>query len=80
MKGAEYVANVVRAYRLVLDAGPAARQGAVTAAKEQLKGSFGRLPTRGFLPEQHPPTWSIRTCMAPPGGCSAGSKPARRGG
>ena len=54
MKGAEYVASVVRAYRLVLDAAPAARQGAVTAAKEQLKSSFGRLPTRGFLPGTAP--------------------------
>lgn len=49
MKSAEYVASVVRAYRQVLDAAPAARKTAVAAAKEQLKGSFGRLPTRGFL-------------------------------
>jgi putative protease len=49
MKSAEYVASVVRAYRQVLDAPPAARRGAVAAAREQLKGSFGRLPTRGFL-------------------------------
>lgn len=54
MKSAEYVATVVRAYRLVLDAAPAARKGAVTAAKELLKGSFGRLPTRGFLPGPAP--------------------------
>jgi putative protease len=49
MKSAEYVASVVRAYRQVLDAPAAARKAAVAAAKEQLKGSFGRLPTRGFL-------------------------------
>ncbi|MHB8709533.1 MAG: DUF3656 domain-containing U32 family peptidase [Desulfuromonadales bacterium] len=49
MKSAEYVASVVRAYRQVLDAAPTARKAAVAAAKEQLKGSFGRLPTRGFL-------------------------------
>jgi putative protease len=49
MKSAEYVASVVRAYRQVLDAAPTARQGAVGAARELLKGSFGRLPTRGFL-------------------------------
>ncbi|MCM2266129.1 MAG: U32 family peptidase, partial [Desulfuromonadales bacterium] len=49
MKSAEYVASVVRAYRQVLDAAPSARKSAVAAAKEQLKGSFGRLPTRGFL-------------------------------
>lgn len=49
MKSAEYVASVVRAYRQVLDAPVAGRKAAVTAAKEQLKGSFGRLPTRGFL-------------------------------
>jgi putative protease len=49
MKSAEYVASVVRAYRQVLDASAANRKAAVAAAKEQLKGSFGRLPTRGFL-------------------------------
>lgn len=49
MKSAEYVASVVRAYRQVLDAPAAGRKAAVAAAKEQLKGSFGRLPTRGFL-------------------------------
>jgi putative protease len=54
MKSAEYVASVVRAYRQVLDAPPAGRKAAVAAAKEQLKGSFGRLPTRGFLPGPTP--------------------------
>jgi len=54
MKSAEYVANVVRAYRQVLDAVPAARPAAVATAKEQLKGSFGRLPTRGFLVGTNP--------------------------
>lgn len=49
MKSADYVASVVRAYRQVLDAPPAGRKGAVAAAKELLKGSFGRSPTRGFL-------------------------------
>jgi len=55
MKSAEYVASVVRAYRQVLDAEPAGRKAAVAAAKEQLKGSFGRSPTRGFLagPQPH---------------------------
>ncbi|PLX73791.1 MAG: peptidase U32 [Desulfuromonas sp.] len=54
MKGAEYVANVVAAYRQALDASPAQRVEAVTAAKERLKESFGRLPTRGFLPGPEP--------------------------
>ncbi len=54
MKSAEYVASVVRAYRQVLDAPAAARKGAVASAKELLKGSFGRLPTRGFLPGPTP--------------------------
>ncbi len=50
MKSAEYVANVVGAYRMVLDAGDAERSAAMREAKDRLKASFGRLPTRGFLP------------------------------
>ncbi len=50
MKSAEYVASVVGAYRQVLDAPPARRTEAVREAKERLKLSFGRLPTKGFLP------------------------------
>ncbi len=50
MKSAEYVSSVVSAYRSVLDAPPARRPEAVRSAKEKLKSSFGRLPTRGFLP------------------------------
>ncbi|HXV22402.1 MAG TPA: U32 family peptidase [Desulfuromonadales bacterium] len=50
MKSAEYVASVVGAYRQVLDAPPAQRGEAVREAKERLKLSFGRLPTKGFLP------------------------------
>jgi len=50
MKSAEYVASVVSAYRLALDASPERRREAVREAKERLKLSFGRLPTRGFLP------------------------------
>ena len=49
MKSAEYVANVVQAYRTVLDAAETSRPAAIAAAKELLKESFGRLPTRGFL-------------------------------
>ncbi len=49
MKSAEYVANVVAAYRRVLDAPEAGRSEAVAAAKELLKASFGRRPTKGFL-------------------------------
>ena len=50
MKSAEYVASVVGAYRQVLDATPAQRGEKVREAKERLKLSFGRLPTKGFLP------------------------------
>jgi len=54
MKSAEYVANVVAAYRSVLDAKPAQQQEAIRAAKQQLKDSFGRPPTKGFLPGGRP--------------------------
>ncbi len=54
MKSAEYVANVVSAYRQVLDALPADQPEAITAAKQLLKTSFGRAPTRGFLPGPQP--------------------------
>ena len=54
MKSAEYVASVVQAYRLVLDAPERSRKEALTAAKELLKFSFGRTPTKGFLASQHP--------------------------
>ncbi len=54
MKSAEYVARVVGAYRKALDAAPGQRSEAVAAAKEQLKLSFGRVPTRGFLASRQP--------------------------
>ncbi len=54
MKSAEYVANVVQAYRMVLDASDRERKDCVGEAKELLKDSFGRLPTRGFLPGSTP--------------------------
>jgi len=54
MKSAEYVATVVEAYRKALDAAPAQRKAVIQQAKEQLKGSFGRLPTRGFLSGPEP--------------------------
>jgi len=54
MKSAEYVASVVEAYRLVLDAPEQGRKGALAAAKEILKFSFGRTPTKGFLASQQP--------------------------
>ena len=50
MKSAEYVSSVVSAYRKALDAPPQQRQEAVQQGKELLKLSFGRLPTKGFLP------------------------------
>lgn len=54
MKSAEYVACVVGAYRMVLDAPPAGRAAALAEAKELLKLSFGRVPTRGFLASRQP--------------------------
>jgi putative protease len=54
MKSAEYVANVVQAYRTVLDAAEHERSSAIVTAKELLKESFGRQPTRGFLPGNNP--------------------------
>jgi len=50
MKSAEYVANVVSAYRRVLDAPADKQTDAIREAKDLLKLSFGRPPTRGFLP------------------------------
>ncbi len=49
MKSAEYVFSVVSAYRKVIDAPEARRRENIRNAKELLKGSFGRPPTRGFL-------------------------------
>ena len=54
MKSAEYVASVVGAYRRALDAPDQKRQEAVAEAKELLKLSFGRVPTKGFLASQNP--------------------------
>lgn len=59
MKSAEYVACVVGAYRMVLDAPPARRDDALAEAKELLKLSFGRVPTRGFLAAHQPPDIAI---------------------
>jgi U32 family peptidase len=55
MKSAEYVACVVEAYRRVLDAAPAERQAVLADARELLKLSFGRTPTKGFLASHTPP-------------------------
>jgi putative protease len=54
MKSAEYVASVVEAYRMVLDAPERSQKEALAAAKEILKYSFGRAPTKGFLASQQP--------------------------
>jgi putative protease len=54
MKSAEYVQNVVAAYRLVLDAPPNKQNEAVGEAKQLLKSSFGRKPTKGFLSGSQP--------------------------
>ena len=49
MKSADYVARVVAAYRLVLDAPESGRKQAMQEAEEQLALSFGRQATKGFL-------------------------------
>lgn len=54
MKSAEYVASVVEAYRTVLDTPEKSHKEAVATAKELLKYSFGRTPTKGFLASQQP--------------------------
>jgi putative protease len=54
MKSAEYVANVVRAYRLVMDAPPSQQKQAREKARQLLKYSFGRTPTQGFLSGEQP--------------------------
>ena len=55
MKSAEYVASVIGAYRMVLDAPEGSYEEAVAEAKTLLKLSFGRVPTKGFL-ASHAPT------------------------
>lgn len=49
MKSAEYVARVVAAYRLALDAPEGGRKQAMQEAEEELAFSFGRQATKGFL-------------------------------
>ncbi|HJV33489.1 U32 family peptidase [Geomonas sp.] len=55
MKSAEYVASVIGAYRMVLDAPESSFEAALAEAKSLLKLSFGRVPTKGFL-ASHTPT------------------------
>lgn len=54
MKSAEYVAAIVGAYRKVLDASPETTKTAISEARELIKLSFGRVPTRGFLDSNSP--------------------------
>jgi putative protease len=54
MKSAEYVASIVGAYRKVLDAEPAGLPAALGAARELIKQSYGRVPTKGFLDSRTP--------------------------
>jgi len=54
MKSADYVAKVVKAYRLMVDGDATARKETLKAAKELLKDSFGRTPTKGFLASSNP--------------------------
>lgn len=50
MKSAEYVAAVVAAYRIVLDAGEGEEMEAISAAGKKLKNCMGRQSSTGFLP------------------------------
>ncbi|PLY04377.1 MAG: peptidase U32 [Desulfuromonas sp.] len=59
MKSAEYVHNVVRAYRRVLDADNRQRAEVLKEAKQLLKESFGRQPTKGFLAGAQPGDMAI---------------------
>ena len=54
MKSAEYVSNVVQAYRKVMDASGADRTAVISEARQLLKQSFGRTPTSGFLSGRQP--------------------------
>lgn len=54
MKSAEYVHKVVGAYRRALDAVLEQRPAVIKQAKQLLKESFGRQPTKGFLPGGQP--------------------------
>ncbi len=54
MKSAEYVASIVGAYRKVLDASPETLPTALIEARELIKLSFGRVPTKGFLASHAP--------------------------
>lgn len=54
MKSAEYVANVVSAYRKMMDAAPGQRPDVLQEARALLKQSFGRTPTKGFLSGAQP--------------------------
>lgn len=54
MKNSEYVATVVRAYRMVLDAPAKKRPRAVLAAKELLAQAYGRPLTSGLLTGKAP--------------------------
>lgn len=59
MKSAEYVHKVVGAYRQVMDATAANRKQVLIQAKQRLKESFGRQPTRGFLSGGQPDDMAI---------------------
>lgn len=61
MKSAEYVASVVEAYRMVLDAPERKRAEVTGRAKELLKLSFGRVPTKGFMGSRSPSDIAIPT-------------------
>lgn len=55
MKSAEYVYNVVSAYRQMMDDEPGQRPAVLKSARALLKQSYGRTPTKGFLSGGQPP-------------------------
>ncbi len=59
MKSAEYVHKVVGAYRRVMDAPAVERKKILAEARQQLRESFGRQPTRGFLAGKQPDDMAI---------------------
>jgi len=79
MKSAEYVACVVEAYRSVLDAAKPQLPATLARAKELLKRSFGRVPTKGFL-ASHQPTDIATPSLRGATGRFLGEVSAIRGG
>ena len=54
MKSVEYVGNVVKSYRMVMDANEGQQKAALEEAKALLKGAIGRKSTSGFFMSPNP--------------------------